>query len=89
MSGTDGWGSGCWVWVQERNGIILVQVGDIVLLISNENTRAHWPLGTVIEVYQGKDGYVRCVKLQVGDKQLTRPVLKLCPLELDMWLVSG
>ena len=61
-----------------------LQVGDIVLLISNENTRAHWPLGSVIEVYPGKDGYVRCVKLQVGDKQLTRPVVKLCPLELDM-----
>ena len=43
-----------------------LRVGDIVLLISIENTRAHWPLETVIEVYPGKDGYVRCVKLEVG-----------------------
>jgi len=33
-----------------------LQVGDIVLLISSENIRAHWPLGTVID---RKDGYVR------------------------------
>ena len=60
-----------------------LQVGDIVMLISTENPRAHWPLGKVIEVYPGKDGYVRSVKLQVGEKKLVRPIVKLCPLELD------
>ena len=40
-----------------------LQVGDIVLLVSSESHRAHWPLGKIIEVYLGKDVYVRSVKL--------------------------
>jgi len=65
---------------QSRNNL---QVGDVVLLVSSENPRAHWPLGRVVEVYPAKDGYVRSVKLQVGNKQFVRPIVKLCPLELD------
>ena len=42
----------------------------------------HWPLGRIVEVYQGKEGHVRVAKVQVGKSQLTRPILKLCPLEL-------
>ena len=53
------------------------------MLISTENPRAHWPLGKVIKVYSGEDGYVRSLKLQVGEKQLVRPILKLCLQELD------
>ena len=67
-------------WYNSQSNL---QVGDIVMLISTENPRAHWPLGKVIEVYPGKDGYVRSVKLQVGEKQFVRPIVKLCPLELD------
>ena len=43
----------------------------------------HWPLGRIVEVYQGKDGHVRVAKVQVGKSQLTRPISKLCPLELQ------
>ena len=54
------------------------------MLILTDSTRAHWPLGRVIEVYPGKDSQVRSVKLQVGEKQYVRPLVKLCPLlELD------
>ena len=67
-------------WYQSRKNL---QVNDIVLLVSPESPRSHWPLGKVIEVYPGKDGHIRSVKLQVGDKQLVRPIVKLCPLELD------
>lgn len=67
-------------WYQSRKNL---QVGDVVLLVSSENPRAHWPLGRVVEVYPAKDGYVRSVKLQVGEKQFVRPIVKLCPLELD------
>ena len=67
-------------WYQSQKNL---QIGDIVLLVSSENPRDHWPLGKVIEVYPGKDGYVRSVKLQVSDKQFVRPIVKLCPLELD------
>ena len=67
-------------WFHERKNL---QVNDVVLLVSPDSPRAHWPLGCVIDVYPGKDGQIHSVKLQVGDKQLVRPVVKLCPLELD------
>ena len=67
-------------WFHERKNL---DVGDIVLLVSPDSHRAHWPLGHVFKVYPGKNGQVRSVKLQVGDKQLVRPVVKLCSLELD------
>ena len=51
------------------------------MLISTENPQAHWPLGKVIG--PGNDGYVRPLKLQVGEKQVVRPIVKLCLLELD------
>ena len=76
-------------WVpslSSRKNINPLQVGDIVLLVSPESARAHWPLGKVIEVYPGKDGYIRSVKLQVNDKQPVRPIVKLCPLELDCFV---
>ena len=37
----------------------------------------------LFEVYPGKDGQVRSAKLQVDEKQYVRPLVKLCPLELD------
>ena len=67
-------------WLNEQKNI---KIGDIVLLISTDSTQAHWPLGRVIEVYPGKDGQVCSVKLKVGEKQYVRPLVKLCPLELD------
>jgi len=67
-------------WYKSQKNL---EEGDIVMIISPESPRAHWPLGKVIEVYPGQDGYVRSVKLQVGEKQLVRPIVKLCPLELD------
>ena len=64
------------------------QVNNVVLLVSSDSHRAHWPLSHVIKVYPGKDGQIHLVKLQVGDRQLVRPVVKLCPLELNcsVWI---
>ncbi|MCG8078292.1 MAG: hypothetical protein JAY75_18885, partial [Candidatus Thiodiazotropha taylori] len=58
-----------------------VRVGDVMLVVSPDTPRGKWPLGRVLEVYSGKDGHVRVVKIQVGDGTLIRPVTKLCPLE--------
>ena len=60
-----------------------VKLGDIVLVISSDTSRGQWPLGRILEVYPGKDGHVRSVKVQVGDKQYLRPIVKVCPLELE------
>ncbi|XP_065893456.1 uncharacterized protein [Dysidea avara] len=60
-----------------------VKPGDTVLLVSSDTPRGQWPLGRVLEVYRSKDQHVRSLKLQVGDKQYIRPIVKVCPLELD------
>ena len=60
-----------------------INPGDVVLVVSPNTPRGQWPLGRILEVYPGKDGHVRSVRLQVGDKQYLRPIVKVCPLELD------
>jgi len=57
------------------------KIGDIILLKTEYTPRAHWPLAKVIEVYPGKDGYIRSVKIKLADTTLVRPVNKLCLLE--------
>jgi len=60
-----------------------VRPGDVVLVVSSDTPRGQWPLGRVLKVYPGKDGKVRTVKLKVGNKQYSRPIVKVCPLEMD------
>ena len=56
-------------------------INDLVL-VTNENTpRNLWPLGRVIEVFPGKDGFVRSVRVKTMTSSLIRPVGKLCLLE--------
>ncbi|XP_070579291.1 uncharacterized protein [Ptychodera flava] len=58
-----------------------LQVDDIVLVISPDTQRGHWPLGRVTEVHPGRDGHVRVVTVKVGKSKFLRPVTKVCPLE--------
>ena len=67
-------------WFELRNNL---KVGDVVLMMTTDSPRAHWPLARVLEVYSGQDGNVRSVKVQVADKTFVRPIVKLCSLELE------
>ncbi|CAB4041277.1 Hypothetical predicted protein [Paramuricea clavata] len=58
-------------------------VGDVVIIKSDERNRAEWPLGIVHELFEGKDGVVRAVKLRAGKSFMERPVQHLYPLELS------
>ena len=60
-----------------------IKPGNIVLVVSPDTPRGQWPLGRILEVCPGKDGHIRSVKLQVGEKQYSRPIVKVCPLELE------
>ena len=60
-----------------------IKPGDIVLVFSPDTPRGQWPLGRILEVYPGKDGHIRSVRLQVGEKQYSRPIVKVCPLVLE------
>ena len=60
-----------------------VRIGDVMMILSPDTPGGCWPLGRVLDVYPEKDGHVRVAKLQVGQGTLTRPVNKLCALELE------
>ena len=65
-------------WTKAKPG---VKISDIVLAISPDCPRAHWPLGRVLEVFPGQDGHVRVAKIQIGQNTVTRPVSKCVLLD--------
>lgn len=60
-----------------------VAKGDVVIIKSDERNRGKWPLGVVEELYEGRDGVVRAVKLRAGKTFLERAINHLYPLELS------
>jgi hypothetical protein len=48
-----------------------------------EKNQAKWPHGIVKELFPGKDGVIRAVKLHAGKSYLERPIQHLYPLELS------
>jgi len=55
--------------------------GDLVLIVDENAKRGEWPLGRVLEVNTGRDGFVRSVKVFTRGTTLVRPITKLCFLE--------
>jgi len=66
-------------WQKEQKD---VKVTDVVLVVAPDTPRGQWPLGRVLAVFPGKDKHVRAVKVRVGRKELSRPITRICPLEL-------
>ena len=64
-------------WKKEEKNL---KVGDVVVVITPETTRGHWPLGRVEEIFPGKDGYVRIVRIRLPGKSYIRPIHRLCKL---------
>ena len=60
-----------------------VQVGDVVLIKSEEKNRNNWPLGVIKELYPGSDGIVRAVQVETVKGLRERAVQHLYPLELS------
>ena len=58
-----------------------LEIGDLVLIADENVHRGKWPLGKVVDVFRGKDGYVRSAKVKTSLTVLTRSVTKLCFLE--------
>ena len=70
--------------VQRKNelGEIPLQVGDTVLIGSENKKRYEWPLARVIELFPGKDQKIRVAKLKTANGILLRPLQRLYPLEV-------
>lgn len=67
-------------WYKENRD---VKVGDVVLVISPDTPRGHWPMGRITEVKPRKDGHVRVANIKVENSEYVRPISRLCPLELN------
>ncbi|GFU14753.1 bel12-ag transposon polyprotein [Nephila pilipes] len=60
-----------------------INVGDVVLIgTDDKKKRLHWLLGRVLELFPGKDGIIRLVKLRTEKGNVLRPIQRLYPLEL-------
>ena len=68
---------------KHKKSTFTVKKGDVVIIKSHERSRGKWPLCIVEELYKGRDGIVRAVKLRAGKTYLERPMNHLYPLELS------
>ena len=66
-----------------KKSTFTVKKGDFVIIQSDERNRGKCPLGIVEELFKGRDGIVRVVKLRAGKTYLERSINHLYPLELS------
>ena len=66
-------------WIKNKDNL---HVGDIVLVCDTAVPRKSWPLGRIMETFPQRDGLVRSAKVKTSQAVLTRPVVKLCRLEV-------
>lgn len=57
-----------------------IKVDQIVLLRDVKTSPLLWKLGRIIQIFPGKDGKVRVVKIRTLNGEYTRPITKLAPL---------
>ena len=61
-------------WNAERR---TVRVDDIVIMEDSNSVRRNWTIGRSINVYPGKDGRVRNVKIKMSSSEYQRPITKI------------
>ncbi|GFY65942.1 integrase catalytic domain-containing protein [Trichonephila inaurata madagascariensis] len=66
-----------------------LQIGDIVLVSSDNTKRIEWPLAKVMELYPSKDGSIRLVKVKMKSGEFLPPVLRLIPLQVTQKVDLG
>ena len=60
-----------------------MRIGDLVLLVEDNQAPLQWKTGRIQETYPGNDDIVRVVKVKTATGQLIRPVAKLRKLPLS------
>lgn len=66
-----------------------IKVGDIVVIIDENNHRNCWPKGRVVDVFPGKDGQVRHALVQTSTGIYKRPAVKLAVLDVGVHDKNG
>ncbi|XP_055942529.1 uncharacterized protein LOC129972416 [Argiope bruennichi] len=59
------------------------KVGEVVIVEVTNQKRLNWPLGKITEIFPGKDGSVRLVKVKTKKGEFLRPVQRLYALEVQ------
>lgn len=67
-------------WLKTKRNI---EVGDLVTIHDDNFTSAKFPVGRVVEVHNGKDGFVRVVSLKTKNGIIKRPIIKLSILPIE------
>ncbi|KAJ8968120.1 hypothetical protein NQ317_003181 [Molorchus minor] len=66
-----------------ENGVPdLDNIGDVVIIETENLKRFDWPLGVIEEIFPGKDGKSRLVRLRTSKGNMLRPIQRLYPLEI-------
>ena len=58
-----------------------IKKGDVLMVLQPDLPRGRRLLGRIIEIFPGRDGHTRVVKVQCGNKTYVRPIHTLVPLE--------
>lgn len=66
-----------------------IEVGSLVLLREDNLPRLRWPVCLIEEVYPGRDGIVRAVKVRTSKGSFVRPVQRLHLLEVSRATDTG
>ena len=59
-----------------------IEVGEIVLMATDNTKRLFWPLAKVTEIIAGKDGHSRLARVKNKKGEYVRPLQRLFPLEV-------
>ena len=62
-------------WFQIREN---VKIGDLVLELNPNRKRTQWEMALISNVFPGKDGLVRKVRIKTQNGEYDRPIHKLC-----------
>lgn len=61
-----------------------VAVDDLVILRTPNVPPVTWPLARIVEVFPGKDGRVRVVKVKTSKSEFVRPITQVCVIPLPL-----
>ena len=64
-------------------------IGEIVLIVTDEKNRGEWRKGKVVRHIRGKDGVVRGLSLLHKGHHIDRPLNLVCPLEIRQAVASN
>ncbi|XP_054289554.1 uncharacterized protein LOC129004885 [Macrosteles quadrilineatus] len=61
-----------------------IKLGSVVLVVDEQLPPSKWPLARVTELHPGRDGLTRVATLRTSSTSLKRPIVKLCPLPIEV-----